>query len=66
MVQFPCMTYGHKTEISPYPILKVLQQTTEAFVLHVRRARVEAAIWWSALKPDSHSLSPVQYEWTLD
>ena len=44
------------------PILKVLLPTAEAIDLHVRHTNFQASVWWSPLKPDPPSFSPVNMD----
>ena len=56
---------GRKTA-SKVPKLYSLPPTTEAFLLNVRRAHFQCAIWRRALMQEPPNLDPTEYGWFKD
>ena len=46
--------------------LETLPPTTAAFMLHIRRAHYQAAVWRCAAYPDPPGIDPSQYGWEKD
>src|SRR6267154_408167 len=55
-----------RKNVTTAPQLKNLPPTTEAFIMNVRRAHIQTAVWKSSANADPPTLDPTLYSWKHD